>query len=87
MSDQALLSVLWFITYQLTESLFLQSAGEDEAAGSTMRDRSHIEDTLRLATAEPSEKFSGKEQIHLKITDIRICVLRISPPLKFNERV
>lgn len=26
-----------------------------------LRNRSHIEDTLRLASAEPSAEFSGKE--------------------------
>ncbi|XP_043970436.1 sarcalumenin-like isoform X1 [Gambusia affinis] len=34
-------------------------AKEDEAIGSGLRDRSHIEEMLRLATAEPSAEFSG----------------------------
>lgn len=31
----------------------------DEAAGPMLRDRSHIEDTLQLATVETSAEFSG----------------------------
>lgn len=35
---------------------------EGETIGSGLRDRSHIEEMLRLATAESSGEFSGKEQ-------------------------
>lgn len=53
--------------------MFLQSGHEGESAGPTLRDRSHIEDTLRLATAEASAEFSGKEQRHLKMIDETHC--------------
>lgn len=34
------------------------------SAGPTLRDRSHIDDTLRLTTAEPSAEVSGEDQRH-----------------------
>lgn len=43
----------------LTDSLIFQSGQEE---GPAPRDRSHIEDTLRLTTAEPSAEISGEEQ-------------------------
>lgn len=54
-----------FTFQQLTDSLILQSEHkEDVSAGPTLRDRSHIEDTLRLTTAEPSAEVSGEDQRH-----------------------
>uniref|UniRef100_A0A3Q2UCK6 Sarcalumenin n=1 Tax=Fundulus heteroclitus TaxID=8078 RepID=A0A3Q2UCK6_FUNHE len=39
--------------------LLALSAAEGDAIGSGLRDRSHIEEMLRLATSEPSVEFSG----------------------------
>jgi hypothetical protein len=44
----------------LTDRLFLQSAVGEEAA--KLRDCSHIDEMLRLVSAESSPEFSGKEQ-------------------------
>lgn len=53
----------------LTDNLFLQSGRE--ASARKLRDRSHIEDTLRLATEDPSDEFSGEEQRHPKVINVR----------------
>ncbi|MEQ2205863.1 hypothetical protein XENOCAPTIV_016510 [Xenoophorus captivus] len=42
-----------------TEEPVQSKAKEGEAIGSGLRDRSHIEEMLRLATTEPSAEFSG----------------------------
>lgn len=64
----------------MTDRPFLQSEHTaDEPAGRALRDRSHIEDTLRLAAAEATEEFSSKEQIYPQITDMReIWMVHIS---------
>ncbi|XP_069386920.1 LOW QUALITY PROTEIN: sarcalumenin [Paralichthys olivaceus] len=55
----------------------------DKAAGSTKRDRSHIEDTLKLATAEPSAKFSAAMK---KLLDIyRTAIKPMEQAYKYNE--
>lgn len=49
--------------FDLNSCLILQSEHEEDvSAGPAVRDRSHIEDTLRLPTAEPSAEFLGEEQ-------------------------
>lgn len=50
---------------QSMESVNLQSEHDKYLylpAGPAMRNRSHLEETLRLATAEPSAEHSGEEQ-------------------------
>ena len=44
----------------MIDMLFLQSAAKEAAVPT--RDRSHIDDTLRLAGSGPSTEFSGEEE-------------------------
>ncbi|XP_044202507.1 sarcalumenin-like isoform X2 [Thunnus albacares] len=57
--------------------------GEDEAAGPAQRDRSHIEETLRLATAEPSEEFSAAMKKLLNI--YHKAIKPVEQAYKYNE--
>ncbi|XP_074485246.1 sarcalumenin isoform X2 [Sebastes fasciatus] len=56
---------------------------EREAAGPTLRDRSHIEDTLRLGTTEPSAEFTAamKKLLNIYHTTIR----PMEQAYKYNE--
>uniref|UniRef100_A0A3P8SA30 Sarcalumenin n=1 Tax=Amphiprion percula TaxID=161767 RepID=A0A3P8SA30_AMPPE len=64
--------------------LFLQSEHKkSEASGPAMRDRSHIEDTLRLATSEPSAEFTGAMKTLLNIYHKSIKPLEEA--FKYNE--
>ncbi|KAM4584413.1 uncharacterized protein PAE49_003972 [Odontesthes bonariensis] len=56
---------------------------EGEALGSTLRDRSHIEDMLRLATAEPSVEFSGAIKTLLDI--YHKAIKPMEEIFKYNE--
>ncbi|XP_072240592.1 uncharacterized protein [Leuresthes tenuis] len=56
---------------------------ESEALGSTLRDRSHIEDMLRLATAEPSVEFSGAIKTLLNI--YHKAIKPMEQIFKYNE--
>ncbi|XP_050926715.1 sarcalumenin isoform X6 [Lates calcarifer] len=55
----------------------------DEAAGPTLRDRSHIEDTLRLATAEPSAEFTTAMKKLLNI--YHTAIKPMEQAYKYNE--
>ncbi|XP_029358434.1 sarcalumenin [Echeneis naucrates] len=61
------------------------STGEKggEAAGWTLRDRSHIEDTLRLASAEPSAEFSAAMKKLLNI--YHTAIKPMEQAYKYNE--
>ncbi|XP_037621032.1 sarcalumenin-like isoform X2 [Sebastes umbrosus] len=56
---------------------------ERESAGPTLRDRSHIEDTLRLGTTEPSAEFTAamKKLLNIYHTTIR----PMEQAYKYNE--
>ncbi|XP_023128134.2 sarcalumenin-like [Amphiprion ocellaris] len=56
---------------------------KSEASGPAMRDRSHIEDTLRLATSEPSAEFTGAMKTLLNIYHKSIKPLEEA--FKYNE--
>uniref|UniRef100_A0A3Q1EXR7 Sarcalumenin n=2 Tax=Acanthochromis polyacanthus TaxID=80966 RepID=A0A3Q1EXR7_9TELE len=56
---------------------------KSEASGRAMRDRSHIEDTLRLATSEPSAEFTGAVKTLLNIYHKSIKPLEEA--FKYNE--
>ncbi|XP_041838095.1 sarcalumenin-like [Melanotaenia boesemani] len=56
---------------------------EAEAKASTLRDRSHIEDMLRLATAEPSAEFSGAIKTVLNI--YHKAIKPMEQAFKYNE--
>ncbi|KAM9770619.1 uncharacterized protein ACNS7B_011102 isoform 2-T2 [Menidia menidia] len=56
---------------------------EGEASGSTLRDRSHIEDMLRLATTEPSAEFSGAIKSLLNI--YHKSIKPMEQVFKYNE--
>nr|XP_033480542.1 sarcalumenin-like isoform X2 [Epinephelus lanceolatus] len=56
---------------------------KDEAAGPTPRDRAHIEETLRLATTEPSAEFSAAMK---KLLDIYHTAIKpMEQAYKYNE--
>ncbi|XP_022611313.1 sarcalumenin-like [Seriola dumerili] len=55
----------------------------DQAAGPMLRDRSHIEDTLRLATAEPSAEFSAAMKKLLNI--YHTAIKPMEQAYKYNE--
>ncbi|XP_049427986.1 sarcalumenin-like [Epinephelus fuscoguttatus] len=56
---------------------------KDEAAGPTLRDRAHIEETLRLATTEPSAEFSAAMK---KLLDIYHTAIKpMEQAYKYNE--
>lgn len=44
-----------------SQLIFNRLIHQSEPAGPVRRDRSHIEDTLRLSAAEPSAEFSGED--------------------------
>ncbi|XP_029991477.1 sarcalumenin isoform X2 [Sphaeramia orbicularis] len=56
---------------------------DSEAAGPALRDRSHIEDTLRLATAEPSAEFSAAMKTLLDI--YHTAIKPMEQAYKYNE--
>ncbi|KAM4751359.1 sarcalumenin [Anableps anableps] len=56
---------------------------EGEAIGSGLRDRSHIEEMLRLATAEPSAEFSGAIKRLLNV--YRKSIKPMEQVFKYNE--
>lgn len=46
---------------------FSLAVAKSTPSGPTTRDQSHIEETLRLATAEPSREFVGESYIEINI--------------------
>ncbi|XP_070841435.1 uncharacterized protein [Chaetodon trifascialis] len=56
---------------------------EDVSAGPALRDRSHIEDTLRLASAEPSAEFSAAMKKLLNI--YHTAIKPMEQAFKYNE--
>ncbi|XP_078146153.1 LOW QUALITY PROTEIN: sarcalumenin [Centroberyx gerrardi] len=58
-------------------------APRDEASGPAARDRSHIEDTLRLATTEPSAEFSAAMKKLLNI--YHTAIKPLEDAYKYNE--
>ncbi|XP_071360766.1 sarcalumenin-like [Trachinotus anak] len=55
----------------------------DEAAGPKLRDRSHIEETLRLATAEPSAEFSAA--MKKLLNSYHTAIKPMEQAYKYNE--
>ncbi|XP_044046727.1 sarcalumenin-like [Siniperca chuatsi] len=60
-----------------------QTKEHEEKAGPALRDRSHIEDTLRLATAEPSAEFSAAMKKLLNI--YHAAIKPMEQAYKYNE--
>ncbi|XP_053712814.1 titin-like isoform X1 [Synchiropus splendidus] len=57
--------------------------GEDEASGPAVRDRSHIDETLRLASAEPSAEYTAAIKKLLSI--YHTAIKPVEQAFKYNE--
>lgn len=55
----------------------MSSAEEDEILDSVLRDRSHIDETLRLGTEENAGNYAGEENVHR--LHISGCFKQINP--------
>lgn len=51
------------IPFILNYFSFVSSTDEDEILDSVLRDRSHIDETLRLATEDNAGNYAGKEKV------------------------
>lgn len=60
---------------------FVSSAEEEEVLDSVLRDRSHIDETLRLAAEENAGNYAGEEKAHW--LHISGCFKHIEPQLFF----